>query len=171
MESLLRNLRLSFRQIRQRPGFAAAIILTLGLAIGANTAIFSFVNALLIRPFPFRDPDQLVEIRAVRGGQLSKLSVREILDIQQQSSTLESIAVHTGDAGGYNFSGDGGKPEEWKTILTTGNLFEVLGVPLTIGSKWPMPQDLTRDYRVILSYNVWQRCFGGRRDIVGKSIT
>jgi putative ABC transport system permease protein len=171
MESLLRNLRLSLRQIHRRPGFAAAIILTLGLAIGANTAIFSFVNALLIRPFPFRDPDQLVEIRAVRGGQLSKLSVREILDIQQQSTTLENIALHTGDAGGYNFSGDGGKPEEWKTILTTGNLFEVLGVPLTIGSKWPLPQDLTRDYRVILSYNVWQRCFGGRRDIVGKSIT
>src|SRR5919204_1064363 len=130
MESFLRNLRLSFRQIRRRPGFAAAIILTLALAIGANTAIFSFVNALLIRPFPFRDPDQLVEIRSLRGGQLSKLSVREILDIKEQSSTLESIAIHTGDAGGYNFSGDGGKPEEWKAILTTGNLFEGLGSPL-----------------------------------------
>src|ERR1044071_8490276 len=109
MEAFRRNLYYGIRQFRRQPGLSAAIILTLGLAIGANTAIFSFVNALLIRPFPFRDPDQLVEIRAVRGGQLSKLSVREILDIQQQSTTLENIALHTGDAGGYNFSGDGGK--------------------------------------------------------------
>src|SRR5205809_498492 len=58
MESLSRNLRLSLRQIRRQPAFAAAVVLTLGLAIGANTAIFSFVNALLIRPFPFRDPGQ-----------------------------------------------------------------------------------------------------------------
>jgi hypothetical protein len=79
--------------------------------------------------------------------------------------------MHTGDAGGYNFSGDGGKPEEWKTILTTGNLFEVMGSPLTIGAPWPQLQDRERDYRVILTYNVWQRAFGGRRDIVGKTIT
>jgi putative ABC transport system permease protein len=171
LDSLARNLRLSLRQIRRRPGFAATVILTLGLAIGANTAIFSFVNALLIRPFPFGDPEQLVEIRSIRGGQMGKLSMLEILDIQAQATTLESIAAHTGDAGGYNYSGDGGKPEEWKAILTTGNLFEVLGVPLTIGAKWPQPLDRSRDYRVILSYGVWQRCFGGRRDIVGKTIT
>ena len=169
-DSFSRNLRLSLRQIRRRPGFAAAIILTLGLAIGANTAIFSFVNALLIRPFPFRDPGQLVEIHSIRGGQPGKLSIREILDIQEQTTILESIAAHTNSSGGYNFGGEG-RPEEWKTILTTGNLFEVLGVPLALGEKWPQPHDRTRDYRVILTYGVWQRCFGGRPDIVGKTIT
>src|ERR1041385_9465014 len=122
MESLLRNLRLSLRQIHRRPGFAAAILLTLGLAIGANTAIFSFVNALLIRPFPFRDPDQLIKIEAMRGGQPGKLSIREIRDIQEQATMLEAIAAHTNSAGGYNFSGEG-KPEEWRTTLATGNLF------------------------------------------------
>jgi putative ABC transport system permease protein len=142
----------------------------LALAIGANTAIFSFVNALLIRPFPFRDPGQLVEIHSMRGGQLGNLSIREILDIEEQATTLESIAAHTNSAGGYNFSGEG-RPEEWKTILTTGNLFEVLGVPLALGEKWPQPRDRTHDYRVILTYGVWQRCFGGRRDILGKTIT
>jgi putative ABC transport system permease protein len=59
---LLRDLRFSLRQIHRQPGLAAAVILTLGLAIGANTAVFSFVNALLLHPFPFRDPDQLFEI-------------------------------------------------------------------------------------------------------------
>jgi predicted permease len=171
IESLFRDVRLGLRQIRRRPAFSATVIATLGLAMGATTAIFSFVNALLIRPFPFRDPEQLVEIRSVRGGQQGKLSMLEILDMQQQISMIESMAAHTGDAGGYNFSGDGGKPEEWVAILTTGNLFEVLGVPLAIGAPWPQPLDRTRDYRVILSYGVWQRRFGGRRDIVGQTIT
>jgi predicted permease len=170
-EAIVRELRLSLRQIRQRPGFAAAVIVTLGLAIGANTAIFSFVNALLIRPFPFRDPDQLIEIRSIRGGQRGALSMLEILDIQREVGSLESIAAHTGDSGGYNYSGDGGRPEEWKAILTTGNLFEVLGVPLALGSPWPQPLDRTRDYRVVLTHGVWQRRFGGKCDIVGTTIT
>jgi putative ABC transport system permease protein len=170
MEALSRNLRLSIRQIRRQPGFAAAVVLTLALAIGANTAIFSFVNALLIRPFPFREADQLVEIRSMRGGQPGRLSIREILDIQQQATSIEAIAAHTNSAGGYNFSGEG-RPEEWKTILTTGNLFDVLGAPLALGGTWPQPLDRTRDARVVLTYGVWQRRFGGRRDIIGKSIT
>ena len=91
METLARHVALSLRQIRRQPAFAAAVILTLGLAIGANTAIFSFVNALLIRPFPFRDSGQLVEIRSLRGGQLSKISVREILDIRDQSKAIENF--------------------------------------------------------------------------------
>jgi predicted permease len=170
-ESAFRNVRLSLRQIRRRPAFAVTVIVTLGLAIGAPSAIFSFVNALLVRPFPFREPEQLVEIRSIRGGQQGKLSMREILDMQEQISMIESIAAHTGDAGGYNYSGDGGKPEEWKAILTTGNLFDVLGMPLAVGAPWPQALDRTRDYRVILSYAVWQRRFGGRHDVVGQTIT
>src|ERR1044071_2925136 len=99
MEAFRRNLYYGIRQFRRQPGLSAAIILTLGLAIGANTAIFSFVNALLIRPFPFRDPDQFVKIEAVRGGQPGKLSIREILDIHQQATMLEAIAAHTNSAG------------------------------------------------------------------------
>ena len=170
IESIIRNARLSLRQIRRNPAFASAVILTLGLAIGANTAIFSFVNALLIRPFPFRDPDQLFQIQSVRGGQLGKISMREVLDIQEQVTILDGIAAHTGGAGGYNFSGDG-PPQEWRTILTTGNLFEVLGAPLEIGLTWPDHADRQRDFSVILSYGVWKSTFGGRRDVLGKKIT
>jgi putative ABC transport system permease protein len=146
-------------------------VLTLGLAIGATTAIFSFVNALLIRPFPFRDPDQLVEIRSVRGGQTGKLSMSEIVDIREQIAGIAAIAAHTGDAGGYNYSGGGGKPEEWKAILTTGNLFEVLGLPLAAGAPWPQTFDRAGAYRVILSHAVWQRNFGGNPNVVGTTIT
>jgi hypothetical protein len=116
MESPLRNLRISLRQLYLQASFSMAVILTLGLAIAANTAIFSFVNALLIRPFPFRDPEQLVQIRSVRGGQSGMMSTREVLDIKERVSVLESIAAHTSSAGGYNFSGEG-RPQEWKAFL------------------------------------------------------
>lgn len=163
------NLKLALRQIRRQPGPALTVIVTLALAIGASTAIFSFVNALLIRPFPFRDPEQLVEIRSIRGGQPGKLSMVEILDIKEQAASLESIAAHTTGQGGYNYSGDG-RPEEWPTILTTGNLFEVLGLPLVAGAPWPEPVDRQRDFKVILSHGVWRNTFGGRGDAVGKRI-
>ena len=166
---LFQHLRLSFRQIRLHPGLAASVILTLALAIGANTAVFSFVNALLLHPFPFRDSDQLVEIHSMRGGQPGRISMRELLDIKEQVPVLDGIAGRTAGFGGYNFSGTG-KPQEWLAVLNTGNLFEVLGVPLAIGNTWPENADRIRYNRVVISYGVWQRVFGGRRDIVGREI-
>lgn len=170
METLLRNIRIAFRQIRLQPGFSVTVILTLALAIGATTTIFSYVNALLIRPFPFRDPDQLVEISSLRGGQEGKLSMREILDIKERVTSIQAIAARTSSEGGYNFSGQG-KPEEWKTVLTTGSLFEVLGVPLAIGNAWPDHSNRERDFRVILNYRVWQSKFGAAKNVVGRKIT
>ncbi len=165
----LRHLRNALRQALARPALSAAVVLTLGLAIGANTAIFSFVNALLIRPFPFRDPDRLVEIRSVRGGERGKLAMREVLDIQEQVRAIEKVAAHTGVSGGYNF-GEEGRPEEWRAILTTGNLFEVLGVPLQRGGPWPIEADKARDFRVILTDGVWRRAFAGQ-PVVGRTIS
>jgi putative ABC transport system permease protein len=168
VDTFRRNFLYSLRQMQRNPGFTAAVVVTFGLAIGATTTIFSFVHALLLRPFPFRSPEQLVEISSLRGGQEGKLSMREVLDIKEEVSCIESIAARTGSEGGYNFSGDG-HPEEWKTVLTTGNLFEVLGVPLARGAKWADHSNRERDYRVILSYGVWRSKFGGT-NVVGKSI-
>lgn len=152
MEFVSRHLKHAFRQLARQRGLSATVVVTLGLAIGANTAIFSFVNALLIRPFPFRDADQLVEIRSVRGGESGKLSMIEILEIQELVSILDGIAAHTVGTGGYNYSGNGdGRPEEWGAVLTTGNLFEVLGVPFEAGGPWPARVDRERDDRVILT--------------------
>ena len=170
METVLRNIRLAFRQAIRQPGFSVTVVVTLSLAIAANTAIFSFVNALLIRPFPFRDPGLLVQIRSVRSGQLGMLSMREVLDIREQVSYVDAVAAHTSDFGGYNYSG-AGKPQEWKAILTTGNLFDVLGIPLQLGNKWPDHGDRERDYRVILTNGVWQDTFGARPETTGNKIT
>ena len=98
--------------------------------------------------------------------------MREVLDLRERVASIESIAAHTGSAGGYNYSGSGGgKPEEWRAILTTGNLMDVLGVPLALGGRWPEHSNRERDFRVILSHAVWQRSFGGRPDVIGKTIT
>lgn len=172
MEAIRRHLFSALRQLHRQPALSATIVVTLGLAIGANTAIFSFVNALLIRPFPFRDADQLVEIRSTRGGEPGKLSMLEILDIKEQISILDGVAAHSGGAGGYNYSGKGdGRPEEWRAVLTTGNLFEVLGIPFQAGGAWPARVDRERDDRVILTNGVWQRSFGSSRNVVGTKIT
>lgn len=169
MDSVLRRFRYAFRQIGRTPGLALTIVLTLAMAIGAGTAIFSFVNGLLIRPFPFHDAEQLVQIHAMRGGQQGTMSMAEVLELKEYVSSIESIAAHTASAGGYNYSGQG-RPEEWKAILITGNLFEVLGVPYAAGGAWPGAADRDRDYRVILTHGVWQRAFGGAADTVGNKI-
>lgn len=146
LDFLRSSFKVAVRQFRTQPGVTASVIVTLALATGANTAIFSFVNALLLKPFPFRDPDRLVEIYSLRGGQRGKLSMREVLDIQERIASIESIAAHTGSAGGYNYSGNGGgRPEEWRAILTTGNLMDVLGVPLALGGQWPQHSNRPRD--------------------------
>lgn len=162
--------RLAARRLLRQAGFSATVVCTLALAIAAATTVFSYVNALLLRPFPFREPDQLVEIRTVSGGETGKLSMREVLDLQERVPIIDSIAAHTGSAGGYNFSGDT-KPMEWKAILTTGNLFDVLGMPLALGNRWVPSADRNRDFRVILTYDIWQGVFGGRPDVIGKTIT
>lgn len=170
VEALIRQIKHAFRQIFRQPVLSAAVVVTLALAIGATTAIFSFVNALLLLPFPFQDPDQLVEIQSIRGGQPGKVSMVEIQDMHRSIASLESIAAHKGGVGGYNYSGEG-RPEEWRAILTTGNLFEVLGVSLAAGSKWPEFTDRQRDYRVVISHGVWQRSFGGAPNVVGRTIS
>jgi hypothetical protein len=96
--------------------------------------------------------------------------MREILDIQEQVPSIGEIAARTGLEGGYNFSGDG-RPEEWKTVLATGNLFSVLGVPLSYGRRWPARANRDRDFRVILTYGVWRGKFGGSRAVLGRQIT
>ncbi len=170
MDPVLSTFRLAGRRLRRHAGVSATVVCTLGLAIASATTVFSYVNALLLRPFPFRDPEQLVEIRTVSGGESGKLSMREVRDLEERVPIIEAIAAHTGSAGGYNFSGQT-KPMEWKAILTTGNLFEVLGVPLALGRRWIPAADRERDFRVILTYDIWQSVFGGRRDVVGQTIT
>jgi putative ABC transport system permease protein len=169
METLWQDGRYALRNFKHKPAFAAIVVLTLALGIGANTAIFSFVNALLLRPLPYKDADRLVRIAALRGNEEGRFSMLELKDMREQLSSFESIGAYIPGAQ-YNYSGDGA-PEEFSAILATREFFEVMGVPQLHGGVWPEEYDRERNFGVVLSYEVWQRRFGGDPNVLGRKIT
>jgi putative ABC transport system permease protein len=169
METLWQDLRYGARTLIRKPGFTFVVALTLALGIGANTAIFSFVNALLLRPLPYRDADRLVRIATLRGKEDGRLSMLELKDLRDQTQVFESAAPYLPGAQ-YNYSGDG-PPEELAAVLVSRDLFNTLGVPLLHGGLWPESYDLERNFGVILTYDLWKRRFGGDPNVLGRKIT
>jgi putative ABC transport system permease protein len=169
METLWQDLRYGARMFIKKPGFTFVVALTLALGIGANTAIFSFVNALLLRPLPYRDADRLVRVASSRGDEEGRLSMLELKDLREQTSLFESVAPYTPGAQ-YNYSGDG-PPEELAAALVSRDLFDTLGVPFSHGGPWPKSYDLERSFGVILTYDLWKRRFGGDPNVLGRKIT
>lgn len=170
MDLLFKDFRFALRMLAKHPGVALVVIVTLGLGIGANTAIFSFVNAVLLRPLPYHESERLIRIHSLRGGEVDGISMREAQDMREQLASFAGIALYrTGPQ--YNISGDGRPPEEIPATITSRNLFEVLGAPLHLGQTWPDAYDQRRSFGVVLSYDFWQRRYGGDPDIVGRQIT
>jgi putative ABC transport system permease protein len=169
VETLWQDLRYGARMLIKKPGFTFVVALTLALGIGANTAIFSFVNALLLRPPPYRDADRLVRIATLRGKEEGRLSMLELKDLREQTPIFESVAPYVPGAQ-YNYSGDG-PPEELASVLVSRDLFNTLGVPLLHGGLWPESYDLERNFGVILTYDLWKRRFGGDPSVLGRKIT
>src|SRR6266478_5946259 len=130
----MHDLKFAFRQLLKNPGFTAVAVLTLALGIGANTAIFSLINAVLIRPLPFRDPDRLVwtwgNIR--NGGNRASVSPLDFLDYRQRNQTFEEFAAMISVPLSANLTG-GGEPERLSAAGVTGNYFQALGVKPEIG--------------------------------------
>jgi putative ABC transport system permease protein len=160
MEALWQDLRYAARMLIKKPGFTFVVALTLALGIGANTAIFSFVNALLLRPLPYHDADRLVRIASLRGMEEGRLSMLELKDLREQTSIFESVAPYLPGAQ-YNYSGDG-PPEELAAVLVSRDLFNTLGAPFLHGGPWPESYDLERNFGVILTYELWKRRFNHR---------
>jgi putative ABC transport system permease protein len=168
-DSLRGDLRYACRTLVKRPAFPLLVILTLGLGIGANTAIFSAVNSLLLRDPPFRDPDRLVRITSVRGEEDGGgLAVPELDDLRALP-IIESAAMYT-DQGMYNASGFG-TPEELQATITTHDLFRVLGVEPLVGGTFPSTFDRTRNFGLVISNGLWVRKFGRDPNIVGRTMT
>lgn len=161
------DLRLAFRHLRRRPGFAALVIATLALAVGANAAVFTVCHALLLRPLPFPEPDRLVRIQAFKGGEPAHLAQREIEALRLQTAVFSDVAAYY--LSQYNVTGDG-PPEAVPCAIPTHDLFRVLGVPLLHGDGFPAADDFRRQYRVVLEHDFWRRRFGGDPAIVGRSI-
>jgi putative ABC transport system permease protein len=163
----------ALRQLKRAPGFSLAIILTFALGIGANTAIFSFVHALLVRPFPFADPERLVQVYSWNGSDKGRLSLQEVADLNQRASLFEGFAAYRDS--GYNYGGDyaggdGGPAEHIIITMATSNLFHVLGAEPSVGATWPAGDDRSRCFDIVLTNDLWKRRFRSDPNIVGKQV-
>ena len=159
----------AIRGLVRRPGYSLPAVITLALGIGATTAIYSFVDALLLRPFPFPEPDRLVQVHTVTSGETGRLSPQEVTDLNRRARSFEGLVGYS-DGAAYNFAGGDGPPVEVPATISTYNLFETLGVPLALGAPWPEQSDRQRSFDVIISYDLWRDRFGSDPDIVGKQL-
>lgn len=157
----------AIRSLARAPLFTATAILTLALGIGANTAVFSFVNALLLRPLPFPEPQRLIRIDSVRGNERGKLTPREWEELDRDKDLFEGVAAWYPSQ--YNLS-EGGRPEVLTACMTTANLFRVLGVDLVHGASWKEGTHRDRNPVIVLNHELWKRRFGGDPAIIGRTL-
>jgi putative ABC transport system permease protein len=171
IESLRQDLRYGARMLLKKPGFAFIVVATLALGIGANTAIFSVVNAVLLRPLPYGEPDRLVWMWGnFPLGNRAAVSPLDFLDYREQNHVCSQLAAFIAGDGAINLTGDG-EPERIPNTLVTANFFQALGVNPLLGRAFlPEEDQQGRDHVVVLSYGLWQRRFGGDRSIIGKEL-
>ena len=174
MGNLLQELRFGFRLIRKNPGFAAIAILVLGLGIGANTAIFSVVNGVLLRPLPFPEPERLVRIwhtppeKSFPGMTTFSVSVANFIDWKAQSKSFDALSM-------YSFTHatmtGGTQPQVVRIARVTDGFFSVFRTQPVIGRAFTADEDQTgQGHVLILSDTFWKSQFGGDANIVGRKI-
>ena len=175
-ESVLADLKFAFRRLGKSPGFAATVLLTLAIGIGANTTVFSVVNSVLLKPLPYPDSEQLVSLwlNAPGAGGLAnfssglQLSASMYFTFSEQNRSFQSMGIWTPS----NASVTGvGEPEQVRTEMISDGVLQTLDVPPAVG-RWfaQANQDPHSGKTVMLSYGYWQRRFGGDRSVIGRVI-
>ena len=167
--ALARDLRYATRLLGTRPGFTAVTVLTLALGIGANTAIFSIVRALLLAPLPFRDSDRLVMMWEADAADLQRTSIVSMPNYEDFSRGITSLDG-TGIFEYLNFNLSGGaEAERVPGLRVSASTFRVLGVEPELGRTFTVEEDAPGHHVAIISHGLWQRRFGGRADIIGST--
>ena len=168
-DALRSDTRYALRQMRKRPGFSAAAVVTLALGVGATAAVFAVVDAVLLRPLPYTAPDRLYtlyEINARGNVGRTRATALNFLDWQQQASSFSGMAAHVGT--GFTLTGRG-EPEFALGQLVTPGLLDVLGVQPMLGRGFqPHETEAGRNRVVILTHALWMRHFGGDPSVVGR---
>ena len=175
LDSILQDLRYTFRTLRRDSGFTTFAILIVGLGIGASATVFSVVNTLLLRPLPFRDPDRLVWIANHDASGLSSQTtqVGHLLDLRERNQSFTDLAGYFAFYGvGDNLLSGHGEPERLSGVPVSENFFQVLGIQPQLGRlftaeecKWHGPK------AVLLSHGLWERRFGSDPGLVGRTLT
>jgi predicted permease len=162
--NLWRDLLYTFRMFARSPGFTAIIVIALALGIAANTAVFSVVSAILLRPLPgIREPERLVSLYRVQNGQtFDNMGYPDYRDYRDRSQSLAGLAAHSGVALSFN----SGTPERLLGDLVTGNYFDVLGVRPAAGRLLVEDDDAA----AVIGYGLWERKFGGSASAIGAKI-
>ncbi len=172
LEQLIEDVRFGLRMLRKNPGFTAVAVLTLALGIGANTALFSVVNAVLIQPLPFENASRLVWSwgKCTLCTQAA-VAPSDFIDYRAQNHSFEYYGAMAGGDSLFNLAGSD-KPIQVKGSMVTAGFFDALGVKLRYGRTFELSDEKTTDpLVVILSRHLWQERFGGDPNVVGKSVT
>ena len=166
----MQDLRFALRQLLKAPGFTAVAVLTLGLGIGACTAIFSVLNGVLLRPLDFPEPERIMVLRETNLPEFSEFTVSppNYLDWEKQLKSFESIAAYNGAA--LNLTGDG-EPQRLVGVKATARYFDVYGIKPVLGRTFlPAEDAVGKEKVVVLSHPLWQRVFGGEKAVVGRAL-
>ena len=168
-DTFVRDLRHAWRVLVEVPGFTVPAVTTLALAIGANSAIFSLLTTLILRPLPYEEPNRLAIFwNAVEKGEVTHLSLRELVNYREEAQSVDQIAAYVETSA--NLTG-GTEPERVRVAVVTGNLFATLGVRPLLG-RTIVEADAVSDTpdAIVIGHGLWLRRFGGSSDIVGQTV-
>jgi len=171
METLFKDIKHSLRMFRQSPGFTATAVLALALGIGANTAIFSVVNTVLLKPLPYPQPERIVALMlSSPQGSANVTSIPKFNVWKEQNRVLEDIAAFDAGGPGVNLSG-GDRPEQLKAIRVSADYFHLFGAPIAIGRSFSAEEDRPgAGHFAVVSDGLWKRRFGADPKLVGSTI-
>jgi putative ABC transport system permease protein len=171
MDTFFHDVRYGVRMLLKNPGFATVAVIALALGIGANAAIFSVVNTVLLRSLPYGDPDRLMVLRETKLPQFPEFSVSpgNFLDWQKQNTVFEKLVAINGSA--YNFTSDAADPERLRGARVSAGLFEMLGAVPALGRTFLDEEDQPGQNLAILSSALWKRRFSSDPNIIGQPIT
>src|SRR2546429_6040554 len=171
MGTLFKDIRYSVRSLLKRPGFTAIAVITLALGIGANTAIFSVVNTLLLRPLPFKEPTRLVQVWEAdfkRGQNTMDVSYPNFADWRDQNQVFEQIAAYSDKT--FNLT-DTAEPERIQGEIVSPSLFPLLGIKPVLGRVLLPEEDYpNKVFSVVMSERLWRRRFNSDPQIIGRTI-
>jgi len=171
LESVLMDVRLAARMLRKAPVFTSVAVLTLALGIGANAAIFSVLNAVLLRPLPFPDADRLVRVLSIKDGFSTGPSAPDARDLGAESHTFEKLVVYDTWRKNLSATPTSSEPEQIRVGLVPAEYFEVLGMRPIRGRLFTSEENRWGNHHVaLLSTAFWQTHFGGEREILGKTV-
>src|SRR6516225_3381532 len=170
MQTNLQDLRYGVRQLLRSPGFTVIAMITLALGVGANAAIFSFVNAVLLKPLPYPHPEQIVSVWEKNPGVGSNpISTLNFRDWQQQNRCFQFLSAIAWDK--VTLTGSG-RPEELNVHRVSASYFKVLGVEAALGRTFDASEnEVGNDLEVVLSNRIWRSRFAGDPQVIGRKVT